>query len=47
MRVDGRKTLTNKRFITTQVNQKEEIAINSEKEFVEILEREFGLKLSI
>ncbi len=47
MRVDGRKTLTNKRFITTQVNQKEEIAINSEKEFVEILKREFGLKLSI
>ena len=44
MLADGRKTLTDKRFITTKANQKEEITINSEKEFEEILEREFGLK---
>lgn len=43
----GRKTLTDKRFITTKANHKEEVKINSEKEFEEILEREFGLKLPI
>lgn len=44
MRVDGRKTLTDKKFITTKASQKVEVAINSEEEFREILEKEFGLK---
>lgn len=43
----GRKTLTDKRFMTTKANQKEEVTINSEEEFAEILEREFGIKSSI
>ena len=41
---DGRKTLTDKKFITTKASQKEEVTINSEREFAEILEREFGIK---
>ena len=44
MCIDGRKTLTDKRFMTTKSNQKEEVAISSEREFAEILEREFGIK---
>ena len=44
MCIDGRKTLTDKKFMTTKANQKEDIAINSEQEFAEILEREFGIK---
>ncbi len=47
MRVDGRKTLTDKKFITTKATQKEEVTINSEEEFEEILEREFGIKPAI
>ena len=43
----GRKTLTDKRFMTTKANQKEEVTINSEEEFGEILDREFGIKSSI
>ena len=47
MCIDGRKTLTDKKFMTTKANQKEEVAINSEREFAEILEREFGIKSSV
>lgn len=46
MCADGRKTLTDKKFITTTASHKEEIAVNSEAVFEEILEREFGLKSS-
>lgn len=41
---NGRKTLTNQKFITTAENEKREIEIRSESEFYEILEREFGIK---
>ncbi|MDQ3180852.1 MAG: arylamine N-acetyltransferase [Acidobacteriota bacterium] len=44
MHTGGRKTLTDKKFITTKATQKKEVAINSEEEFEEILEREFGIK---
>ncbi len=47
MRAGGRKTLTDKRFITTKATQKEEITINSEEEFAEILESKFGIKSPI
>ncbi len=41
---NGRKTLTGKRFIKTKENQKEEIVINSEAGFRDILQREFDIK---
>ena len=44
MLVNGRKTLTDKKFITTKATQKDEVAINSEEEFNEILEKEFEIK---
>lgn len=40
----GRKTLTDKKFIKSENGQKKESGINSEKEFVRILEREFNIK---
>ena len=44
MTENGRKTLTEKKFIETKNDVKTEIEVNSEDEFVEILEREFGIK---
>lgn len=41
---DGRKTLTNKKFIETKNRQKNEIKIDSEEDFLEILEREFNIR---
>lgn len=41
---NGRKTLRDKGFILTVGAEKTEDAINSEEEFAEILEREFGIK---
>lgn len=40
---DGRKTVTDKSFIVTSNGQKTETPINSDAEFYEILEREFGI----
>ena len=40
----GRKTLTNKKFIETKDRVKIEFDVNSNKEFLEILEREFGIE---
>ncbi|MEP6902607.1 MAG: arylamine N-acetyltransferase [Actinomycetota bacterium] len=44
MTLDGRKTLTDKRFIETKNSQKTETEIHSELEFNEILAREFSIK---
>lgn len=44
MCIEGRKTLTDKKFMITKASQKEEVAINSEQEFKDILEKEFGIK---
>ncbi len=41
----GRKTLTDKKFIQNENGEKIEFEINSEKEFTEVLEKEFGIKL--
>lgn len=41
---DGRKTLTNNKFIQTKNGVKTETEVNSEQEFDEILEREFRIK---
>lgn len=41
---DGRKTLTDKKFIETTNGVKNEIEINSDEEFNQILEREFHIK---
>jgi N-hydroxyarylamine O-acetyltransferase len=40
---DGRKTLTDKSFILTSNGEKTETPINSDSEFYEALEREFGI----
>ena len=40
----GRKTLTDKKFIETKNGDKTETNINSEEEFNQVLEREFGIK---
>lgn len=45
MTENGRRTLTDNKFITTDNDQKREIGVNSEKEFDLILEREFKIKL--
>ncbi len=47
MTKDGRKTLTDSKFIETKGGQKNECLINSVEEFNRILEREFGLKPGI
>jgi len=47
MTKDGRKTLTDSKFIETKGGQKNERLINSVEEFNRILEREFGLKPGI
>jgi N-hydroxyarylamine O-acetyltransferase len=39
----GRKTLTDKAFVVTENGQKNEIPVNSESEFHELLEREFNI----
>lgn len=44
MTKNGRKTLTDKKFIETVNGEKKEINVNSEKEFAQILENEFSIK---
>lgn len=44
MTVEGRKTLTDKKFIETRNGQKSELDVDSEEEFNRILEREFQIK---
>lgn len=44
MTTDGRKTLTDKKFIETKNGQKSETEISSEEEFNRILEREFQIQ---
>lgn len=44
MTAEGRKTLTDSKFIRTENGEKTETQVNSDKEFDEILEREFKLK---
>lgn len=44
MTADGRKTLTEKKFIQTKNGEKVETEINSDEEFNEILEQEFQIK---
>ncbi len=41
---DGRKTLTDKKFIETKNDEKKEFDIKTDEEFKEILEREFSIK---
>ena len=43
---NGRKTLTDKKFIETRNGEKSETEINSEDEFNEILAREFGINVT-
>lgn len=42
--LDGRKTLTDKKFIETKNGEKTETGVNSVEQFNEILEREFNIK---
>lgn len=42
--VDGRKTLSDKKFIQTRNGEKSEIQVNSEEDYNEILEREFKIR---
>jgi N-hydroxyarylamine O-acetyltransferase len=44
MTLDGRKTLTDGKFIETKNGQKKEIIVNSDKEFNRILASEFNIK---
>ncbi|MDQ3798175.1 MAG: arylamine N-acetyltransferase [Acidobacteriota bacterium] len=44
MTTEGRKTLTDKKFIETRNGEKKELEVNSEAEFDEILEREFHIE---
>ena len=46
MTADGRKTLTDKKFIVTSNGEKTEIEVGSDEEFDRILKREFGIKNS-
>ena len=41
---NGRKTLTDKKFMITENGQKKELDVHSDEEFNRILEREFGIK---
>jgi N-hydroxyarylamine O-acetyltransferase len=43
MTADGRKTLTDKKFIVTRGEERSERDVGSEEEFEKILEREFGI----
>ena len=43
MTEDGRKTLTDKNFIVTTNGQKNESPVDSDAEFYDLLEREFGI----
>lgn len=43
MTADGRKTLTEKKFIQTKNGEKFDNEVNSEQEFNEILSREFQI----
>jgi hypothetical protein len=40
----GRKTLTDKSFIITIRGEKKETPVNSDAEFYELLDREFGIE---
>lgn len=44
MTIEGRKTLTDKKFIETKNGQKTEVDVNSEEEFDRVLSREFHIK---
>jgi N-hydroxyarylamine O-acetyltransferase len=44
MTADGRKTLTDKKFIVTSGEERSEGDVGSEEEFEDILEREFGIR---
>lgn len=44
MTENGRKTLTDKKFIETKNGEKNEIEVSLDEEFNQILEREFGIK---
>ena len=44
MTLDGRKTLTDEKFIETKNGQKKEIAVNSDEQFNRILAKEFYIK---
>lgn len=44
MTENGRKTVTDKMFINTENGKRKEILINSEAEFYEVLEPEFGIE---
>lgn len=44
MTENGRKTLTDKKFIQNVNGNKNEIEVNSDKQFLDILEKEFGIK---
>lgn len=44
MTVEGRKTLTDRKFIETGNGEKKEFSVDSEAEFNEILEREFHIR---
>jgi N-hydroxyarylamine O-acetyltransferase len=44
MTAEGRKTLTDKKFIVTGAEERSERDVGSEAEFDEILEREFGIR---
>lgn len=46
MTENGRKTLTDRKLITTKNGEKTETEVNSENEFYQILEREFRIKRS-
>ena len=43
MTADGRKTLTDKNFILTEVGEKKEMAVNSDVDFYALLDSEFGI----
>ena len=44
MTADGRKTLTDMKFIVISNGEKTETAVGSEEEFDQILMREFGIR---
>jgi hypothetical protein len=44
MTPEGRKTLTNERFIETKSGQKKEIPVNSDEQFNQILAKEFHIE---
>ena len=44
MTIDGRKTLTNEKFIETTGEQKSESEVDSDEMFNQILEKEFQIR---